>query len=358
MHVLNLSERSPELIVTVESSLAAELLNSLCAFSTPSDYPTFDLGAEWFETRRAAIPPDLMETIGLFTEAVGTRMWGHFLGLVHETPAPRDVAAFLAQIEVTPTEELRRYLLDYYGEFDPVRREAARLAAIGDRAALEEVLAHYFPTEERRAAVRDRLFPPDNPDALKTVLLDTLKRWESILFGEVELEIQPILERDAKAKRVIQRTGTPQRLIDVALNGIEYTPEPGIREVVLIPSYIWRPWVVLYDYRDLKVIIYPVADDSVSLSGDDPPARLLKLYKALGDERRLRTLKKLASGDNSLQELADHLGLAKSTMHHHLAILRGAGLVRLRVRNSGDMQYSLRRDPIPDAAELLRGYLS
>ena len=318
VHVLNLSERSPELIVTVESSLAAELLSA----------------------------------------AVGTRMWGHLLGLVHETPAPRDVPAFLAQIEATPSEELRRFLLDYYAEFDPVRRETARLAAAGDRAALDEVLTMFFPDEERREAVRARFFPDDDPEAVKTAVLDTLKRWETVIFGDLELEILPILERDAKAKRVIQRTGTPERLIDVALNGIEYTPEPGIREVVLIPSYIWRPWVVLSDYRDLKIIIYPIADDSLHTSGEEPPARLIKLYKALGDERRLRTLKKLASGDNSLQELADHLGLAKSTMHHHLAILRGAGLVRLRVRNTGDMQYSLRRDPIPDVADLLRGYLS
>lgn len=358
MHVLNLSERSPELVVTVESSLAAELLNSICAIGAVSDYPTFELGAEWFEARRAAIPPDLMATIELLTVAVGTRMWGHLLGLVHETPVPRDVPAFLAQIAATSVEELRRYLLDYYGEFDPVRRETARLASAGDRAALDEVLRVFFPDEGHREAVRARFFPDENPEVLRSVLLDTLKRWESVIFSDLEMELLPILDRDAKAKRVVQRTSTPERLIDVALNGIEYTPEPGIREVVLIPSYIWRPWVVLSDYRDLKIIVYPVADDSLSTSGDEPPARLIKLYKALGDERRLRTLKKLSGGDNSLQELADHLGLAKSTMHHHLAILRGAGLVRLRVRNSGDMQYSLRRDPIPDVAELLRGYLT
>lgn len=357
MHVLNLSERSAELTVTVVSSMAAELLNSLCAISTPSDFPTFELGAEWFEARRAALPPDLLEASEILSGAVGTRMWGHLLGLVHQTPAPRDIPAFLAQVAATSDEELRRYLLDYYAEFEPVQRETARLAAAGDRAALDEVLTRFFPNSASREIVRSRFFP-DEPGGTKAIVLDTLKRWETIIFGELELELQPILEREVKAKRIIQRTGTPERLIDIALNGIEYTPEPGIREVVLIPSYIWRPWVVLSDYRDLKIIVYPVADDSLNTHGDEPPARLIKLYKALGDERRLRTLKKLATGDNSLQELADHLGLAKSTMHHHLAILRAAGLVRLRVRNSGDMQYSLRRDPIPDVAELLRGYLA
>ena len=59
----------------------------------------------------------------------------------------------------------------------------------------------------------------------------------------------------------------------------------------------------------------------------------------------------------SLQELADYLGLAKSTMHHHLTILRSAGLVRVRMKGNGDMHYSLRRDLIPDTAALLQGYL-
>src|SRR3954453_9353246 len=115
-HVLNLSGRSPDLAVTVEPSLAAELLNSLCSFSFPPDYATFELGAGWFEQRRAATPPDLMAPISLFSSAPWTRLWGHFLGLAHETPAPRDVPTFLAQIAATPATELRRHLLGYYGE--------------------------------------------------------------------------------------------------------------------------------------------------------------------------------------------------------------------------------------------------
>jgi len=38
------------------------------------------------------------------------------------------------------------------------------------------------------------------------------------------------------------------------------------------------------------------------------PQRLVRLYKALADERRFRMLKKLATESYSLQEMADELG--------------------------------------------------
>ena len=53
--------------------------------------------------------------------------------------------------------------------------------------------------------------------------------------------------------------------------------------------------------------------------------------------------------------LVDELGLAKSTAHHHLAILRHAGFVTIRDENEN--VYSLRRDLLPQAGELLTAYL-
>jgi DNA-binding transcriptional ArsR family regulator len=233
-------------------------------------------------------------------------------------------------------------------------------AAEGDEAALTTVLADLFPDTPQREQLRARFFPDPvaEPEGTKIVILDTLQRWNEAIFKHLEPDIAPILERDVRAKRSLQRTAPTERVIDTALNGIEYVPEPGIREVVFFPSYLWRPWVILTDHLDLKLIIYSVSDESLTTNGEEPPTRLIKLYKALGDERRLRTLKKLAGADHSLQELADFLGLAKSTMHHHLTILRSAGLVRVRMSANGDMHYSLRRDLIPDTTTTLQEYLS
>jgi DNA-binding transcriptional ArsR family regulator len=80
-----------------------------------------------------------------------------------------------------------------------------------------------------------------------------------------------------------------------------------------------------------------------------------RVYKALGDEGRLRLLRRLADGPLTLNDAAAELGVAKSTAHHHLAILRQAGFVT--IRDEDDKVYNLRSDA-PAAGELLAGYLS
>ncbi len=104
----------------------------------------------------------------------------------------------------------------------------------------------------------------------------------------------------------------------------------------------------------MLLFCYPVASESLNADRETPPARLVHLTKALADERRLRIIRKLARQDYTLQELADAFTLPKTTMHHHLSILRQAGLVRLRL---GDNRYSLRSETLESLAELLHAYM-
>lgn len=62
----------------------------------------------------------------------------------------------------------------------------------------------------------------------------------------------------------------------------------------------------------------------------DPAADLLGFFKALADANRLRLVGLLAARERSVGELAALLGVREPTVSHHLAILRGAGLVALR----------------------------
>jgi DNA-binding transcriptional ArsR family regulator len=148
---------------------------------------------------------------------------------------------------------------------------------------------------------------------------------------------------------------SPERLIEAATDGVSYVPEPGIARVLLIPHLAMRPWVLISEYDRTKILAYPVAAGSLAASRDDPPARLVALCKALAEEQRLRLLRRLAEGPMSLQQIADHLGLAKSTAHHHLVGLRAAGLVRVQL--GADKEYSLRADAVTDVTDLLRAYL-
>ncbi|HVJ54668.1 MAG TPA: metalloregulator ArsR/SmtB family transcription factor [Aliidongia sp.] len=57
---------------------------------------------------------------------------------------------------------------------------------------------------------------------------------------------------------------------------------------------------------------------------------LLRFFKALADESRLRLLSLVAQRERSVQELAMLLALKEPTASHHLAMLKSLGLVRVR----------------------------
>ena len=67
-------------------------------------------------------------------------------------------------------------------------------------------------------------------------------------------------------------------------------------------------------------------------------------------------LKRVSEGPLTLTEAAKELGVAKSTAHHHLAMLRHAGFVAIR-EDGDDKVYNLRRDLLPQAGALLESYL-
>lgn len=56
-------------------------------------------------------------------------------------------------------------------------------------------------------------------------------------------------------------------------------------------------------------------------------AELVRLFKALGDESRLRILKALMEETYCVCDLARYLGVSQPTLSHHLKILRDIGLV-------------------------------
>src|SRR5207302_10574986 len=108
-------------------------------------------------------------------------------------------------------------------------------------------------------------------------------------------------------------------------------------------------------HDDTRLFCYPVSDESLGGDASAPPGGMVRFHKALGDEKRLRMLKFLATETATLQELADRFGLPRSTAHHHLAILRAAGLVR--VSSDEEHRYSVRRDVLPEMATMLAAYL-
>ena len=166
-----------------------------------------------------------------------------------------------------------------------------------------------------------------------------------------------MLERDYELRSADRASLNGPDLIESTTGGVRWLPEPGVRRVILAPSYFTRPYNFLFSGPDWRFFGYPIAD--AALDGVDPlapPLALVRLHRALGDETRLRILKLLADRDLYLTEIAQLLELSKPTIKHHLRILRVAGLVTI-TESGAVTYYSLRRDPLEASSGELQHFL-
>lgn len=346
--VLDLS-RPAEIEVDIEVSEAAELLMSICALADRDDYGTFDLGAEWLKAQYEAVPPELLALVDELM--VGSmKVAAHLLGIVYETPKPRTFVAFMERLEATDPVEIKLHLFGHYDTTtNHLPPEMIERAARGDEEAIEEFLQSLAAWTDKHEMVRNLLAL--GADQVKSKLLALLPKWYEQVFRPHEPEWREEAERDAEAKRALAATHRPEQLIELATSGYQYAPPAAIRTLALFPSWWMRPWVVLWEHKSAKIFCYPIAP----APGEGPsPAEVARVYKALGDEGRLKLLRRLNEGPLKLGEAAAQLGVAKSTAHHHLAILRQAGFVT--IRDDDENVYSLRRD-LPQAGDLFTAYL-
>ena len=166
-----------------------------------------------------------------------------------------------------------------------------------------------------------------------------------------------MIRSDADARAGDIATLPPTDLIEHTTGGIRWLAEAGVRRVILAPSYFARPYNFVLGGDDWRLFGYPISDDA--LDADDPlapPAAVVRLHRALGDETRLRILRLLVGRDHYLTEIASALELSKPTIKHHLALLRAAGLVTL-TEEGGLSYYSLRRGAIDASGTGISDYL-
>jgi DNA-binding transcriptional ArsR family regulator len=332
-------------------SEASEVLMSICVLGDADEYDTFDLGATWLAEKRATVSPDLLETVDRLALGAG-KVGAHLLGQVLETPTPRTFAAFFERLAATEGLEIKLQLMGRYAGASShlPAHEVIERAARGEPEAQEQFLAPLREYWDKHESARGLL--ETDPDELKRQLVEFLPRWHELVFLPHEGEWREAAERDVEAKRAAARSRTAQQLTELATRGYQYSPAPEIRRLVFFPSWWMRPWVILWEHKGAKIFGYPIAGGADAPT--DSPAELARVYKALGDEGRLKLLRRLSEGPLMLSEAAAVLGVAKSTAHHHLAILRQAGFVT--VRDEDEKVYNLRSD-LPAAGELLGAYL-
>ena len=341
-------------LVTIEVSPAYELLLSMVVVVEESEADTYDIGRDWIENARQQAGDELIGRIRAVSHD-DCDTFIHLVALAHDTPAPATIPAFLDHLRQTDADEIKLHLVQFYARDTRRMTPAAviRAAVGGDAGAQAEFLRTSNPDWEPWTTYLRAMLTADG-EHLKTELIAVLAEWAERVWQPESDTVMPILERDADAKRDQMRDMPMEAFFTAATNGVEFTPRPGIDRVVMVPSFVHRPLVAHTEFGNVLLITFPVADESVSAETDAPPLRLVRLSKALGDEKRLRILRALSDGEKTLMELADTFGVAKTTMHHHMIVLRSAGLISVGVASK---RYRLRREMVPDVGALLSGYL-
>jgi hypothetical protein len=338
--------------IEVLASPAAELLMT-AAVVTDQARSDYAVGRSWFATVERDAGAELYGRL-IRCSGGSDMVWAHLLSVVHESPPPRDVPAFLQQLATTDARELKLRLVGHYVRF--FRRatppEVIAAAADGDADAQRHFLATSYPTATAWQAALRHLLPLD-ATALRDEMVDVLTRWDARVFQPRAAALVEALSADAERIAALARTRDADALV-VAVSDEECPLEHGIRHLLILPSVVLRPLLHRFDHHDTKILVVPAADSSIGHAHDAPPQSLTRTLRALGDERRLRILHHLGGGDLRLAELARRTGMPATTLLHHVAILRAAGLVQPL---PGDRGYGLRADDLHDLPSALTTWL-
>lgn len=338
----------PELEVWASS--AAELIALIAALAHGDD-ESFDVGADRLVAIREQLPADVRELLA----GAGAHLWKVMPRLIDLVEAPGRAEDLLVAIEADPVAASRVVLVDVLDA-----------AGIGT-SALDAALAGE-PMDDELASLLDRRADDWHAalvdEVLSTTPADFGQRVLSLLRGVHEVAADTLLpeamgpiRREVAARHAQLEAGVDVDTVLVeATNGYELGADNPAERIVLTPSYWFRPWLLFGRCGRTELITTPVADEHLVLPSQAPPPGLVKLCKALGDEGRLRLLRRMTSGPIQLADATEELEVAKTTAHHHLSILRQAGVVVLRGEGR-DTTYALRTDPATSTYESLADYL-
>jgi len=334
--------------VDVDSSPVYELLLQIGAFTGQEELNTFDVGHRWGVTQRARCSATVRR--GLDRLGGPFAFWDQLIGYQAVERAD-GVNGFFELLDRTDAEEVDLLMLGCYSdELDARSRAAIRAAVEGSRRARTAALESLDGSVPERRVAMGRLL--DTPaEAVKDLVLDTLRGWYERVFLKGEPVGSTLLKDDAAAQRMLLTTD-PERLI-LLVTGVRYDTRPDVDAVLLVPTLIMRPWLAVVNYRRMRIYCYPVSDDPGP--PDTVPPGLVRMHEALADPMRLRILKALGNDPLTADQLADRLGEDRNTIRGHLARLRFGRLIHL---NCGPtLTYERRNDLMRAVGQPLKSYL-
>ena len=331
---------------------AFELVAELSAFTSGTARGSLDSGKLWIREVRALAGPELVGRV----ERFGINVYAELATIALEAAEPRGVEELLAAIRTMGAEAFRRRL---FGADSTMTRSMVADGAIdralaGEAAAVAEFRAAFGFDRATRVAI-DRLVGTP-ADELLEEFSAIVADWAERVFARFGPDALAAVGREV-ALRADQLAGPGAELVKEVTRGVVYEPPAWIDEIVLAPAVALRPFMIPIELRGTTLFLYSVADEAFEADPTAPPRQLVKVAAALGDERRLRVLYVLRDGEMTATEIADRLGVDRTSLHHHLGILRSAGLLEIRDDGVAGWRYGLKDGGWSEISASLDGYL-
>ena len=297
---------------------------------------------------RDALPDELGDALGEVGDVEG-ETWLNLLGIPLEGGSPFTAEQLLDAVESIDPVELRRHLLGRYAwswctlaGIDDIES-----AARGDAPASARLLAHPRYYGGHATASLSVLLGLDPPETHRRIVAALAAGSASLPAARADDELR--IAREAAAALLAAQPALAA--IERVTNGYRYVAEPEAERLVFIPHLEPALPLVLAQHRSSRLIAYLASPDR---SGEE---RLLAFGRALADPKRVEILALVGRGVGRAAELVDATGLTRSTVHHHLAQLRDAGLVALE-GNARAYTYVPRREAADEAADLVADIIS
>ena len=341
---------------------AYDLFQSLTVLHHPDK---FNVRKAWTAGMRARLTPESRETL-----EVAQHLLHSPLAWVHGLPEPRNAETVLWSLGRIPAAErigaLSRGHTKKNQDADAVLREVADRGSWSEED-LQQLCSLYGCGEKSHApsieSVRMMLQQWANAEAFGEGLLEAIRNYVEVFFGEEERRILPALEQGvARGKQLAERLSFGDLLEELS-HGLRFDPAIGTEELVLVPSFWITPlmrWDGVDKQRTILLFGARPADASV-VPGETVPDALMLALKGLADPTRLKILRLLAGEPMAAADLAKRLRLRTPTVMHHLRALRLAGLIQITMPSKSKKEknlYAYRPSAMVEAAEMLRGYLS
>jgi len=205
---------------------------------------------------------------------------------------------------------------------------------------------------------------PISPDILHSFLANLeqtkkacslLGEWDRQYFGKVDPQVIEGLRKDAREKEALVGEVDPTVLVERVTGGVVLDDIESHKTIILVPQYHARPFNYYEVHPDLFISFYPA--DPAAAPGEPSP-QLKRLTSALGDESRLKILRFLAGEERTFTDIVNFTGLAKSTVHYHMILLRAAGLTRVHLKANDAISYSLRNSALEQVAHKLQEFIA